>query len=193
MSVVVHVAFLETSKDERHAVNKLASEFGKMVHGRGIHHVEINIPEPDGSFLSASIHAGETVMLNRVKTFANPGYIVCSKVVSRDELSRIRMHLVSANKNGVGFDGLGMYLAALPFQIKPASSTSTFCSRLVTEALQAGGVECVEGLSPCIVSPSKLFKVMSHPGDHRTVAGSIEYKQRSFFSNARGYELVPQG
>lgn len=181
MSQVIHILFLETSADESNLVNYATSVYGKMLHGKGIHHVELCIPDdPSCShFISSSIYAGETVSYNKVKTFANPNYIVISKLVSHGELEEIKRFVVQSHRNMVEFDGLGMYMASMPFPVCGRSSSSTFCSKYVTEALQAADLECVRGLDACITSPSKLFRVIKTFKDSRDVYGSVESKQKS--------------
>jgi hypothetical protein len=103
----------------------------------------------------------------------------------------------------LGFDSVGMYLAALPFQLNPfAPSNRTFCSKHVTKALKAGQIEAVEGLNENIVTPSKLYKVIflfaflagylktcaeaflkqvlhDRLRNDRMVVGSVQYKQKA--------------
>lgn len=211
MTHIIHLLFLETSSNEKHFVNWLTSKYGQIVHGKAIHHVELCIPDDPhprrwtntsqasmdsgtGNYLSTSIYAGETVSCSRVKTFSNPGYVVCSKVVSSEELLKIKNFVLDSHNRCVGFDGTGMYLAALPVSIRSPRPDATFCSRYVTEALQAAGLECVQGLNPSIVSPSKLFSITGAAGDKRNVGGSVEHKQRAFLSSNtyKGYERVLQ-
>lgn len=181
MTNVIHILFLETASDEPNLVNYITSAYGRFLHGKGIHHVEICFPEnrTSNQFISSSIYAGETVSMNRIKTFANPNYIVCSKLVSNEELKRIREFVTQSHRNMVEFDGIGMYLASLPFSVRRGRPDATFCSRYVTEVLQAAGIQSVQRLNPCITSPSKLFKVVSQEGDPREVCGSVEYKQKA--------------
>jgi len=102
--------------------------------------VEIAIPDlercPPGSagqpaYLSSSIYNGEKVSLTRTKTFANPGYTVLTFTVSGAELSGIADYLFESKRMDLGFDSMGMYLAALPFQAR----TVAFC----VHALIVGG------------------------------------------------------
>jgi len=89
----------------------------------GFCHTEIVIPDLEcttlgsPSYLSSSIYNGETVTLTRTKTFANPGYTVLTFTVDGNELSRIGDYLHESKRMQLGFDYLGMYLAALPFQV----------------------------------------------------------------------------
>lgn len=81
----IHVMFLCSQKDD-HLLNRLTSMLGQRVHKQGFCHVEICIPDVESStympgrehasYLSSSIYNGETVTLNKTKTFANPGAVI---------------------------------------------------------------------------------------------------------------------
>ena len=178
----VHVLFLEAQRGD-HVLNRLTAMLGRRVHrGQGFCHVEIVIPDAQtGEYLSSSIFNGECVTLTRSKTFANPGYTVLSFTVDGLELSRMADYLHESKRRQLGFDTVGMYLAALPFQLNPFASTqTTFCSKHVTTALKAARIEAVEGLNENIVTPSKLYRVLhDRIRKDRLVVGSVQYKQRA--------------
>lgn len=179
----VHVLFLEDRKDD-HVLNRLTAMLGRRVHnGQGFCHVEIVIPDEEhaGDYLSSSIYNGETVTLTRTKTFANPGYTVLTFTVDGAELARMADYLHESKRMQLGFDSVGMYLAALPFQLNPfAPASKTFCSKHVTTALKAAKIEAVEGLNENIVTPSKLYRVLHDKlRKDRLVVGSVQYKQRA--------------
>lgn len=184
----IHVLFLEDQKGD-HILNRLTAMLGKRVHkNQGFCHVEIVIPDAKtGEYLSSSIYNGEKVTLSRTKTFANPGYTVMTFTVDGVELSCIADYLHESKRMELGFDSLGMYLAALPFQLNPFASRSnrTFCSKHVTLALKRGGIEAVQGLNENIVTPSKLYRVL-HEGlrKDRFVVGSVQYKQKALVEGA---------
>ena len=158
---------------------------GRKLHkGAGYCHVEIVVPADDqsGEYLSSSIYNGETVTLTRSKTFANPGYTVLTFTVDGKELSHMSDYLHESSRMQLGFDSLGMYMAALPVSImEPFLSTKkTFCSKHVTTALKAAGIEAVDGLNASIVTPSKLYRVLHEKlRRDRMVVGSVQYKQRA--------------
>ena len=120
----IHVLFLR-SRDDDHVLNRLTAMIGQRVHKmQGFCHVEIAIPDLESSsggggqsYLSSSIYNGEAVTLTRTKTFANPGYTVLTFTVDGTELSRIADYLFESKRMELGFDAVGMYLAALPFQV----------------------------------------------------------------------------
>jgi hypothetical protein len=179
----IHVLFLKPLDNDphEHFLNRLASFIGEKVHSKGFHHVEIVIPDTDnaGGFISSSIYNGECVSMTKTKTFSNPGYTVMTFSVTGKELCRIRDYLFESKRMQLSFNGMGMYLASLPFQIGFGSRKSTFCSKHVTKALKAGGIEAVLNLNENIVTPSKLYKILREniPND-RKVAGSVASKQQ---------------
>lgn len=133
----VHLLFLEPSARDPW-LNRATSIVGARVHGRGFCHAEICIPHfPRGlsggqqGYLSSSIYNGETVNATVVKTFANPGYAVHTELVTWPQLERIATGISEARRRELKFDGLGMYLAALPFYtgLGGGSGDRTFCSR----------------------------------------------------------------
>jgi hypothetical protein len=116
----------------------------------------------------------------------NPGYTVFTFTVNGAELAKIADHLYESKRMQLQFDSMGMYLAALPFQINPfVSQKGTFCSKHVTRALKAAGIEAVSALNENIVTPSKLYRVLhDNLCRDRLVVGSVHFKQK---------ELVQRG
>lgn len=184
----MHVLFLSADGPKDHILNRITSALGARVHkNRGFCHTEICIPDLQNppSYLSSSIYNGETVTLTRTKTFANPAYTVVTFTVSRAELVQISDYLHEAKRMQLKFDSMGMYLAALPFQLNPfaGSSRTTFCSKHVTLALKAAGIEAVTGLNENIVTPSKLYNVLKTKLDtNRLVAGTVDFKQQQLMA-----------
>ena len=87
------------------------------------------------------------------------GYTVMTFTVNDNELHAIQTYLGASFSMQLGFDSVGMYLAALPIQINPCVSRSkTFCSKHVTCALKAANIEAVQGVNENIVTPSRLFR-----------------------------------
>lgn len=208
-SSAIHVLFLEVAPTDPW-LNRLTAAVGRRVHGRGFCHVEVCVPHPPSfgghqpeGYVSSSIYNGETVTSSSRKTFANPGYAVHTEVVGADRLRAIHDGISEATRQEVGFDGLGMYLAALPFAVPGlASNSKTFCSRYVTELLQAAGVggDAVQALDPRITTPSKLYKVLKDAQASSGacgVVGTVHHKQEEFRKNAsagatRTYAQLPE-
>lgn len=179
----MHVLFLSADSPQDHILNRITSALGARVHhNRGFCHTEICVPDLENphAYLSSSIYNGETVTLTKTKTFANPGYTVLTFTVTRPELVSITNYLHEAKRMQLKFDAVGMYLAALPFQLNFFSgSKATFCSKHVTHALRCAGIEAVAELNENIVTPSKLYKVLKEKLNRdRLVAGTVEFKQR---------------
>lgn len=184
----IHVLFLQPSANdpEEHFLNKLTSYIGSKVHGKGFHHVEIVVPDvtSPGSYYSSSIYNGETVTMTKTKTFANPMYTVMTFSVNNAELSSMLDYLHDSKRQQVGFDRIGMMLAALPFQLGWRSRNSTFCSKHVTMSLKAGGIEAVADLNENTVTPSKLFMVLhTRMPSERKVVGSVQYKENEMMNH----------
>ena len=97
----------------------------------------------------------------RQRTFSNPGYELVSLSVPASEYRACHQFCQSAHSQAYPFDQLGMYLASVhPGGCADKSSArvgKTFCSKVITEALQFGGVKEVQGLSPSAVTPSSLY------------------------------------
>lgn len=194
---VVHLLFLVPDRQKDAPMNLATAAVGGAFHGDGFCHTELCIPHPIGhGYQSCSIYQGECVSVTQSKTFANPGYVVHSIAVSAAELRRIRAFVAEQVKDQTPFDLWGMYLALLPFPIRcPSDARGTFCSKLVVEALQAGGIECVQGHNPNLVSPSKLYKILcKDTREGRRVVGSVDYKQKQMssagFGTKGGYQRL---
>jgi hypothetical protein len=190
----IHVLFLNDSKDD-HLLNRLTSMLGRRIHRQGFCHVEIAIPDCESpipnQFLSSSIYNGETVTLTRTKTFANPGYTVVTFTVDGNELAGITQYLHESNRMQLGFNAMGMYMAALPFQVGPSSTRRTFCSKHVVTALKAAGtIEAVHGLNGNIVTPSKLHRVLQERlRKDRFVVGSVQYKTNALMQTGAMFSV----
>jgi hypothetical protein len=178
----VHVLFLRPgSKDP--FVNRLTGYVGGMMHGIGACHVEICMPHADG-FMTSSIYNGETVNITTSKSFSNPGYDVHTLMVTDRQLQDMKQTVVSRKNRQDPFDALGMYLAVLPIPMPRLHrrSNATFCSKYVTEVLQAGGVEAVKKLNPTITTPSRLLRCLT-PAT-KGMMGSMPMKLRTFEQSA---------
>lgn len=183
---VIHVLFLETQPDDPW-LNRATANIGERVHGRGFCHVEITMPNiysGNSAYVSSSIYNGETVTLTQTKTFANPQYVQHSMTVSTRELRDMLKFVNSSHERRVGFDQLGMYCALLPFEIRSKPENSTFCSRYVTECLQFADLPYMRELNSALVTPSKLYKILTTKNNQPTVLGSVGYKQRVLLDKA---------
>lgn len=183
---VVNVLYLESKSDDAW-MNRLTAAFGGLVHGGpGFCHVELCIPDGRQGFMSSSIYQNENVTLTSSKTFANPGYVIQSMAVNAEELRAIRGFVETSHANRVRFDGLGMMLASLPIHPYGRPKGKTFCSRYVTEALQAAKICGVDGVNSATVTPTRLHKLLRAEMESRGVVGSVGHKQAAMESRATG-------
>lgn len=181
---LVSVLFLESKSDDAW-MNRATAKFGGLLHGKpGFCHVELCIPDGRQGYLSSSIYQNESVSLTASKTFANPGYVIRSFAVSADELRAIRSFVESSHASCVRFDGWGMMMASLPWHPYGRPQDRTFCSRYVTEALQAANIASVQKLNSATVTPTKLHKVLQAEIDARGVVGSVKHKQAAMENKA---------
>lgn len=123
--------------------------------------------------MASSIFAGEKVFFKQ-RTYANPNYLI--EAITVPDASYLDMYHLCAERarGGVGFDSLGMYTSILPLIKAPKSPASTFCSRHVTEVLQAGRVPEVMQLDSAKTSPSRLYHVFKQ--GKRVIIDSVPYK-----------------
>ena len=134
-------------------------------------HVELSFE--DGT--ASSVMHGETVFFHN-KNYSNPNYTVVTLAVSAAAYDRVQAFCRAAAQRKVGFCKASMFLSALPVQLMPARADATFCSRLVTEALQAGGVDLVTHFNPMLVTPTMLHDAVAR--DETKVLGTVPGRLR---------------
>lgn len=150
-------------------------------------HVEIEFDDSNtGPCLASSIYAQETVFFRR-RTFANPLYNILTLHVEDPDYRKIYSFCEKASKEMVEFDNVGMHMSlvrsvipdyALSFLCPCAWFTetkkSTFCSKHVCEALQAGNVKDLKGVDSRTMRPSLLYKILSR--SQNQCFSSVPYK-----------------
>jgi hypothetical protein len=145
------LAFLRPAPDDN-MVNRLTARLSK----HGICHVELVFE----GMLAFSIYHNSTPFLKQ-RTMANPGYEFVSLSVTPKEYRAALQFCRSAVAEAYAFDDRGLYLASVHpggCLDKPSSAVGkTFCSKIVTEALQFADVEEVDHLYPSAVTPSSLY------------------------------------
>lgn len=145
------LAFLRPPSDD-----KLMNRLTAGVSRHGICHVELIFENN----LAFSIYHDSTPFL-RQRTMSNPNYEFVSLSVSHQEYRAALQFCRSAVADGYAFDSRGMYLASVhPGHCaeRPSSAVGkTFCSKIITEALQFADTQEVAALSPSAVTPSSLF------------------------------------
>ena len=164
--------------------NEQDPPFNKLVARISRHpmcHVELIFE--DG--MAFSIFKGSKLFF-KPRSFSNPDYQLVSLSVSNSEYQGAYAFCKQATDQGFEFTDWGMLgsyfqIQTCPFLCSsPSSSTgSTFCSKIVTEALQFAGVGEVQHLHPCTTTPSLLFETVRD--SDRVVADSVPFKQQQLF------------
>ena len=123
-------------------------------------HVKLILGNDEGRPMGFSVQLGEVVTL-RPTRLTNPGYQTLSIAVPTDRYQRIRRFCEDASARQYTFDNVGMYASMIHpgrcMHTPSAAVGATFCSKIVCEALQAGGVGEASGLSPSTCTPSRLY------------------------------------
>lgn len=170
---ILTLAFLRPGPEEKDWVNRLVSKVSR----HGISHVEL-VFEDNMAF---SIFAGQSVFF-KYRTFSNPDYELISISVSQGEYASAYAFCQQAVGHNLGFTDVGMVACYFQPRGCPCINTGasvyvgyTFCSKIVTEALDFASVPEVEGLTPCATTPSCLFDAVCD--SDRKVLSSVPYKR----------------
>jgi len=130
--------------------------------------------------MAFSIYAGQKVFF-KPRTFSNPDYELISLAVSQSEYQNAYGFCKQSAENEIGFTDIGMLAAYFQPKGCPCINTSasvvtghTFCSKIVTEALQFAGVQEADFLTPCTTTPSCLYDAVKD--SQRKLLGSVPYK-----------------
>jgi len=136
--------------EDDHIMNRLVAAFnGPYCH--------TELAFEDG--MATSVLTGQEVFFCK-KNYSNPNYKILTCSVTTGQYEKIRNFCENVAQKKTKFSMTSMLLSALPFQIARRDENNTFCSRYVTEALQAGGVENTKKLNPMITTPTSLFKAL---------------------------------
>jgi hypothetical protein len=170
---ILTLAFLRPSPDD-HWVNRLAAHAS----AHPFCHVELFFESIQQSF---SIMWGETAGF-RAKNLSNPNYQLISLSVTGKEYDTTLEFCRSAANQMLAFDDRGMWHSwffGVVCCCEPNSQQrgSTFCSKIITEALQFGGLKEVENLRAPAATPSRLFEcVRKSP---RVACNSVPFKRQA--------------
>ncbi len=170
---ILIIAFLFPNGSDNPALNKFVAKMSKYK----TCHVEL-VFEDDMAF---SIFAGNNVFFKQ-RSFSNPDYSLISLSIPQEEYSALYNFCQSVVTHNLGFTDLGMIFSYFqptqcPFY-NTASSVQvgyTFCSKIVTEALQFAGTPEVDHLIPCTTTPSCLYGAFKD--SPRKILSSVHYKQ----------------
>jgi hypothetical protein len=170
---ILILAFLFPNGQENPTLNKIVAKMSKYK----TCHVEI-VFEDDMAF---SIFAGSSVFFKQ-RSFSNPDYSLVSLSISNTEYNSIYNFCQSIVTHNLGFTDAGMIFSYVQpkncpfFNTAPSAQVGyTFCSKIVTEALQFAETPEVEHLIPCTTTPSCLYEVFKD--SPRKILSSVSYKQ----------------
>jgi hypothetical protein len=173
---VLTLGFLSPSADD-HWISRLAA--GVSTHP--FCHVELFFESIGQSF---SIMWGELAGF-RAKNLSNPNYTLVSLSVSAKEYDSSLEFCRNVSKQKLVFDDRGMWVSWFPTLVCCSACEApshqkggTFCSKIITEALQFAAVREVEPLNPSAVTPSRLYECVR--GSTRTICNSVPFKRDAF-------------
>jgi hypothetical protein len=173
---ILTLAFLSPSATD-HWVNRLAAN----VSGHPFCHVELFFESVGQSF---SIMWGEMAGF-RNKNLSNPNYSLISLSVSAKEYDSSLEFCRSVANQNLAFDDRGMWISWFPSLVCCSACEApshqkgrTFCSKIITEALQFAGLQEVELLSPAATTPARLFECVRR--SNRIACNSVPFKRDAF-------------
>jgi hypothetical protein len=144
-------------------------------------HVELYFETINQCF---SIVCGELAGF-RSKNLSNPNYTLVSLGVTPKEYRDCLEYCVNASKQNLSFDDWGMWVSY--FKIRCTDNPSmhagqTFCSKIITEALQFGFVAEVDTLRASLTTPSRLLFAIKD--SRRRVCSSVPFKRQRMLLEA---------
>ncbi len=170
---ILTIAFLFPSASDKQTLNKVVAWISKYK----TCHVEM-VFEDDMAF---SIFAGSNLFFKR-RSFSNPEYSLISLSIPHSEYSSLCTYCQAAATHNLGFTDVGMVLSIMQPSHCPFYNTApsvdigyTFCSKIITEALQFPGTSEVEHFVPCTTTPSCLFGAFKD--SNRRIISSVDYKR----------------
>ena len=170
---ILTLAFLFPDASDKETLNKVVA----WISTHKTCHVEM-VFEDDMAF---SIFAGSNLYFKR-RSFSNPEYSLISLSIPHSEYNSLYKYCQSAVTHNLGFTDIGMVLSVIqpthcPFyNAAPSVDIGyTFCSKIITEALQFAGTLEVEHFAPCTTTPSCLYGVFKD--SNRRIISSVSYKR----------------
>ena len=172
---ILTLCFLRAGEDD-HWVNKLTTR----VSAHPFCHVELFFESINQSF---SIVWGETAGF-RGKNLSNPNYQLVSLAVSAQEYDFCLEFCRAATSQMLHFDNLAMWRSWFPTLVSctpcdPSSQNKgcTFCSKIITEALQFACIREVEHILPAATTPSVLYQAVST--STRIICSGVPFKRQA--------------
>lgn len=176
---ILTLAFLVPTPDD-HWLNRLTAK----VSTHPVCHVELYFESINQCF---SILSGEKAGF-RCKNLSNPNYQLVSLLVSSNEYDHTLEFCRSVANQDMCFDERGMWASWFPSVLCCSSCDynsqhkgMTFCSKIITEALQFAGVREVQQLVPACTTPSVLFASVRLSS--RMACSSVPYKRQIFMQS----------
>jgi len=167
----LNVAFMvPTEQDDW--VNRLTARASK----HPVCHTEIHFETVNQCF---SVSTVENAGL-RAKSLGNPQYRIVSLGVTAGEYAACLSFCQAATTWDLPLDEMAMwrsYYAPGCCELDSRRAGKTFCSKIVTEALQYAGVSEVAHLNPAITTPSRLYEALYR--SPRIICASVPYKRRA--------------
>jgi hypothetical protein len=168
---IITIAFLQPGPNNP-LFNKLVAQVSEFP----ICHVELVFEDS----MSFSIFS-DTDLFFRQRSFANPDYILISLSVSPTEYFATYKFCSNAAQQNIKFSNIAMVAAYFQPRACPCLNTTpsqhlgyTFCSKIIVEALQFGGVAEVDDLTPCVTTPSSLYAAIK--GSPRCLINLVPFK-----------------
>lgn len=163
------IAFMSPGEGD-HWLNRLTARVSR----HPLCHAEIHFETTNQCF---SIVSGELASI-RAKSLGNPNYRIVSLCVTASEYNACLSFCQTAANWELSFDELGMwrsYCGCGCCEPNSRQAGKTFCSKIVTEALQFAGLHEVQHLNPAITTPSRLYEAIHK--SQRIVCASVPYKR----------------
>jgi hypothetical protein len=173
---ILTLAFLRPSLED-HWVNRLSASVSK----HPFCHVELYFESLQQSF---SIMWGETAGF-RAKNLSNPNYSLISLSVTAKEYDTTLEFCRSAASQNLAFDDRGMWSSWVSPPVCCYDPTSqqkgaTFCSKIITEALQFGEIREANGLRASFATPSRLYESVFQSG--RVACTGVPFKRQALMT-----------
>lgn len=172
---ILTVAFLRPAPGD-HWMNRLTGQ----VSAHPFCHVELFFESVNLCF---SIEWNEVAGF-RFKNLSNPNYHLVSLCVSAREYDACLDFCRTAATHQMQFDNLAMwrswfptFLVCTPCDASSQHKGRTFCSKIITEALQFAGVGEVERLLPASTTPSTLYHTLA--ASSRLICSGVPYKRQA--------------
>jgi len=149
-----------------------------LVSRNDVCHAELVFDNGGPQTQAFSIQHGTTASL-RAKTLSNPAYELVTLNVSGQELAACKEFCANASKQEYGFDDVGMALSILNPGCcgrSSAQTSKTFCSKIITEAMQFAEMQEVQRLHPSSTTPSMLLDAVRDSS--RRVCHSVPSRMR---------------